>query len=71
MWWWNDYYWPVPWMFMPFAFFAVCLVMMFLVMRRMGSHGRPQSTMEMLDESRAHGEISEVQYQQLKQIIRS
>jgi uncharacterized membrane protein len=69
MWWWNDYYWPVPWMFMTFLFMAVCFFVMVFVMRRMGSRARPQSTMEMLDESRARGEINDSQYQQLKQII--
>ena len=41
MWWWNDsYYWPMPWVFMPlmmFLFMAMCAVMMFFMMRRMGA----------------------------------
>ena len=74
MWWWNDtYYWAMPWMFMPLMmllFMAMCAVMMFFMMRYMG-HGRRKSTMEMLNESRTLGEISETQYQQLKQILQS
>ena len=75
MWWWNDaYYWPTPWMFMPFimfVFMAACIFMMFFMMRRIGSHGPRKSTIEMLDESRTRGEITETQYQQLKQILQS
>ena len=75
MWWWNDYYyWPMPWMFMPFIMFlfiGACLIMMFFMMRRMGSHGPRKSTMEMLDESLARGEISKTQYKQLKEILQS
>ena len=74
MWWWSDtYYWTMPWIFMPLVmvlFMAMCAAMMFFMMQRMG-HGRRKSTMEMLDESRAAGEISETQYQQLKQILQS
>ena len=53
MWWWNDsYYWPMPWVFMPlmmFLFMAMCAVMMFFMMRRMGGHGPRKSTMEILN----------------------
>ena len=72
MWWWNDY-WPTPWMFGPlmmFLFFAMCAVMMFFMMRCMTGHGaQRKSTMEMLNESRERGEISEAQYHDLKRIL--
>ena len=75
MWWWNDsYYWPMPWVFMPlmmFLFMAMCAVMMFFMMRRMGGHGPRKSTMEMLNEGRARGEISESQYNDLRRILES
>jgi len=40
MWWWNDYYWHMPWMFGPLVmlfFMALCIGMLFLMMR--GRHG--------------------------------
>ena len=73
--WWNDYYyWPMPWVFMPlmmFFFMAMCAVMMFFMMRRMGGHGPRKNTMEMLNEARARGEISEAQYNDLRRILES
>ena len=75
MWWWNNsYYWPMPWVFMPlmmFLFMAMCAGMMFFMMRRMGGHGPRKSTMEMLNEGRARGEISESQYNDLRRILES
>jgi uncharacterized membrane protein len=73
MWWWSDTYGMMPWIFMPLMmllFMAMCAAMMFFMMQRRG-HGRRKSTIEMLDESRALGEINETQYQQLKQILQS
>ena len=40
MWWWNDYYWHMPWMFGPLVtsfFMALCIGMLFLMMH--GRHG--------------------------------
>ena len=73
----QDYYywhgpWPMPWVFMPlmmFLFMAICAGIMFFMMRRMGSHGARKSTMEMLNEGRARGEISESQYNDLRRIL--
>jgi len=73
MWWWNDaYYGPVPWMFMPlmmFLFMAFCAGMMFLMMRHMGHSTPRKSTIEMLEDGLARGEITPAQYQQLKAIL--
>jgi len=75
MWWWNDaYYWPMPWTFMPLMmvlFMALCAAMMFFMMRHMRYSAPPKSTIEMLEEGRARGEITDTQYQQLKQILQS
>ena len=72
MWWLNDsYYWPMPWVFMPLMmllFMAMCAVMMFFMMPRMGGHGPRKSTMEMLNEGRARGEITKSQYNDLRRI---
>ena len=40
MWWWNDYYWPMHWVFGPlmmFFFVVLCIGMMWFMMR--GRHG--------------------------------
>ena len=75
MWWLNNsYYWPMPWVFMPLMmllFMAMCAVMMFFMMRRMGGHVPRKSTMEMLNEGRARGEITESQYNDLRRILES
>jgi uncharacterized membrane protein len=74
MWWWNDYYWrDMPWVFGPLMMFflmALCMGMMFLMMRFIGGHGwRRKNTAEMLNESFVRGEISESQYRDLKRIL--
>ena len=72
MWWWGDYYWPMPWAFAPLVMIfmmALCMGMMFIMHRRHGS--RTKKTIDMLNESFARGEITDAQYRTLKQILES
>jgi len=75
MWWWNDGYWMTPWMFWPFwplmmiLMMAICAGMMVMMHR---SHGeRSRRTIDMLNASFSHGEITEAQYRNLKDILES
>jgi len=72
MWWWNDYYWTMPWMIWPFMMFlmmAACMGMMFMMHRRHGD--RSKRTIDLLNETFARGEITEAQYHDLKRILES
>lgn len=71
MWW--DEYWHGPWMLfgpvMMLAFFAVCVVVVYFVMRGSGpQRGRP---VEILKERFARGEIGEAEFQERRRLLES
>jgi len=71
MWWWNDYYWHMPWMFGPLVtlfFMALCIGMMFLMMR--GRHGgRGNYPLDILKERFARGEITQAEYEERRRVL--
>ena len=72
MMWWNDYG-PAPWMmFGPMIFFvmmAICVIMMFFMMR--GRHGgsRGNSAERILKERFARGEIDKAEYDDRRRVL--
>jgi putative membrane protein len=73
MMWWNDYgYGPGPWMFLGplfmLAMLAVCVVMMFYMMRQhRGS--RDDSAAQILKERFARGEIDGHEYEERRRML--
>jgi uncharacterized membrane protein len=71
MWWWNDYYWPMPWMFGPLMMFfimAVCFGMMWLMMR--GRHGSGRNyALDILKERFARGEVTQAEYEERRRVL--
>jgi putative membrane protein len=69
MWWSN--YWPMPWMFIGpvamLAFLAVCMTVMFLMMRGMGH--RQRDPIDILKERFARGEIDRAQYEEQRRLL--
>lgn len=69
--WWNDY-WPTPMFFGPpimIVFVIFCIVMMFVMMRRMGHHARSGYASEILKERFARGEISQAEYEERRRVL--
>jgi putative membrane protein len=70
--WWNDY-WHTPWMFfgpvMMLAFFAVCVVLMFFMMRRTPHRHRPGRAIEILKERYARGEIDRAEFEERRRLL--
>jgi putative membrane protein len=68
--WWNDY-WPMPWMFfgpvVMLFFIAVCITMMFFMLRGMGH--RRHGSIEILEERFARGEIDQAEYEQRRRLL--
>jgi putative membrane protein len=71
MWWWNDYYWHIPWMFGPLfilLFMVLCICMMFFMMR--GRHGgRHSYALDILKERFARGEITQAEYEERRRLL--
>ncbi len=71
MMWWNDY-WPGPWMFMGplimIVVIALCITMMFFMMRGMG-HGRRRDAIDILKERLARGEINQAEYEERRRLL--
>jgi putative membrane protein len=71
MWWWNDYYWHIPWMFGPLVmlfFVALCIGMMVFMMR--GGHGgRSNYALDILKERYARGEITKAEYEERRRVL--
>jgi putative membrane protein len=68
--WWNGY-WPMPWMFFPIIFMAICMAMMFLMMRggmHRGSNDRP---IDILKERYARGEITQAEYEDRRRFLQT
>ena len=65
MMWWNDYG-PAPWMFFGPMFFiammAICVIVMFFMMRGHRSGSRGDSAAQILKERFARGEIDKTEY---------
>jgi putative membrane protein len=68
--WWNDY-WPMPWMFMGplvmLVFVAMCIAMMFFMMRGMGH--RRRDAVDILKERLARGEINQAEYEERRRLL--
>ena len=68
MWWWNDYG-PAPWMFfgpmLMIAMMAICVVIMFFMMR--GRRG--DSAAQILKERFARGEIDKAEYDERRRVL--
>ena len=71
MWWWNDYYWHIPWMFGPLVMLfvvALCIGMMVFMMR--GGHGgRSNYALDVLKERFARGEITKAEYEERRRVL--
>jgi uncharacterized membrane protein len=66
--WWNDYaFMPFP--LMGIVFMLLCMAMMFLMMR--GMHRHHDSSLDILRERFARGEISEAEYEQRRRMLRA
>jgi putative membrane protein len=71
--WWNEF-WPMPWMFfgpiMMLIFFALCMTMMWFMMRG-GMHKRLDGghATEILKERFAKGEINQAEYEERLRIL--
>ena len=71
--WWNDQ-WPMPWMFfgpiMMIIFVALCMAMMFFMMRGMMMRGdRRQDAIDILRERLARGEINQTEYEDRRRLL--
>ncbi len=71
MWWWHDYYWPMPWVFGPLMmlfFVVLCIGMMFFMMR--GRHdGHRSYALDILKERFARGEITQAEYEERRRVL--
>ena len=70
MMWWDDYW--SPWMFVGpmfmFAMIAICVFMMFFMMRRhRGGHGNTAA--QILKERFARGEIDKAEYEERRRVL--
>jgi putative membrane protein len=74
--WWNDY-WPWPWMFfgpvMMLLFVAICVVMIWLMMRGGMTHRERGGSraIDILNERYARGEINQAEYQERRRLLES
>ena len=72
MWWWNDYG-PAPWMFFGpmfmIAMMAICVVMMFFMMRGHRGGQRGDSAAQILKERFARGEIDKAEYDERRRVL--
>lgn len=70
--WWN-HYWLVPWMFvgpvLMIVFIAICITMMFFMMRGMAHGSRRRDAIDILKERLARGEINQAQYEERRRLI--
>ncbi|MFY9600558.1 MAG: SHOCT domain-containing protein [Pseudolabrys sp.] len=73
MMWWNDYYWHMPWVFAPLMMFfmlALCIGVMWLMMRGMGRHGgRYNYPLDILKERFARGEVTQAEYEERRRVL--
>jgi putative membrane protein len=75
--WWSDFwgsYGPMPWMFfgpvMMLIFVAVCIAVMYLVMRTAGpARSRGGRAVEILMERYARGEIDQREFEERRRIL--
>lgn len=66
--WWD--YWPTPF-FGPLFMFAMMVLCMGVMMFMMRSHRQGGGARSILDERYARGEISQVEYDERKRVLRS
>jgi putative membrane protein len=71
--WWNDY-WLMPWMpFVPMvgiAFLAICMAMMFFMMRGGMRHPNHRNdAIDILKERFARGEITQTEYEDRRRLL--
>jgi putative membrane protein len=71
--WWNEY-WPMPWMFfgpiMMLIFFALCMTMMWFMMRGGMRHRiSGGSAIDILKERFAKGEINQAEYEERRRLL--
>jgi putative membrane protein len=71
MWWWNDYYWHIPWMFGPLVmlFFVALCIGMIVFMMRGGHGGRSNYALDILKERFARGEITKAEYEERRRVL--
>jgi uncharacterized membrane protein len=72
MWW--DFGWPMPMPFvfgpmMMFAFFTLCMLVMFFMMRGMHRRGGSANALAILKERFARGEITQTEYDERRRIL--
>jgi putative membrane protein len=70
--WWNDY-WPMPWMFtgpvVMLVVMAICVTMMFLMMRGMAHRSRRLDPLDILKERFARGEINQTEFEERRRSL--
>jgi uncharacterized membrane protein len=74
MWWWNDF-WPMPWVFGPLMmlfFMALCMGMMWFMMRGMGGRGgHYTNAVDILNERFARGELTQSEYEERRRLLKA